>query len=115
MSSASPSRPWTCLTFSFKAHRDGRDIHGCEIEKMAHRSGPTVCGVIDRLEDAKLVEGLWEHQDPQATGPRRWYCRLTGAGVQSAVRLLAKRRQVRPRTKIPAPGPGLIAEHGRTT
>lgn len=75
-----------------RAHREGRDVHGWEIKKTTRRSGPTVYGVIDRLEDARLIEGHWEHQDSSDKGPRRRYYRLTGAGVATASRLIAERR-----------------------
>jgi DNA-binding PadR family transcriptional regulator len=75
-----------------KAHRDGRDVHGWEIKKATGRAGPTIYGVIDRLEDAKLVEGYWEAQTPEGSGPRRRYYQLTGSGVTVANGLLAERR-----------------------
>lgn len=99
------------LEVLLQAHRDGRDIHGWEIKKATRRSGPTVYGVIDRLEDASLVEGHWEHQDSSDNGPRRRYYRLTGAGVAAASRLVAQRGQ-RSRVKIPAPGRGLVTNYG---
>jgi len=95
-----------------RAHRDGRDIHGWEIKKATRRSGPTVYGVIDRLEDARLIEGHWEHQDSSDKGPRRRYYRLTGAGVATASKLIAERRP-RPEAKIPAPTRRLIISYGR--
>jgi PadR family transcriptional regulator PadR len=80
------------LEVLLEAHYEGRDVHGWEIKKAINRSGPTVYGVIDRLEDAHLVQGYWESQSPSAIGPRRRYYRLTGAGVESARTLLADRR-----------------------
>ena len=103
------------LDVLLQAHRDGRDIHGWEIKKTTRRSGPTVYGVIDRLEDAGLVEGRWEDQDPQATGPRRRYYCLTGAGVRTASTLLAERRGARAPTKTRAPRPGLVTEYRSVT
>lgn len=94
-----------------QAHREGRDVHGWEIKKATRRSGPTVYGVIDRLEDARLIEGHWEHQDSSDTGPRRRYYRLTGAGVATASKLLAERRQ-RSGAKIRAPRRGLVTSYG---
>jgi PadR family transcriptional regulator PadR len=99
------------LEVLLQAHRDGRDIHGWEIKKATRRSGPTVYGVIDRLEDASLIEGRWEHQDSSDRGPRRRYYRLTGAGVTAASKLIAGRGQ-RSRMKIPAPGRGLVINSG---
>jgi PadR family transcriptional regulator, regulatory protein PadR len=93
------------------AHREGRDVHGWEIKKATRRSGPTVYGVIDRLEDARLIEGHWEQQDSSDTGPRRRYYRLTGAGVATASKLLSERRQ-RSGSKVPAPRRGLVTSYG---
>jgi DNA-binding PadR family transcriptional regulator len=98
-----------------KAHQDGRDIHGWDIKKATRRSGPTVYGVIDRLEDAKLVEGHWEHQDSSAKGPRRRYYRLTGAGVTTALELLADRRGQRSQARVQPLKPGLVVDFGRST
>jgi PadR family transcriptional regulator PadR len=101
------------LEVLLQAYRQGRDVHGWEIKKAIRRSGPTVYGVIDRLEDARLVEGYWEDQGPQATGPRRRYYRLTGAGAETASTLLAGRR--RARMKIPGLDPGLAGQPGIIT
>ena len=91
------------------AHRDGRDIHGWEIKKATRRSGPTVYGVIDRLEDADLIEGHWEHQGSSDTGPRRRYYRLTGVGVATAAKLTAQRVQPS-RTRLQALQRGLVTD-----
>lgn len=99
------------LDVLLRAHGDGRDIHGWEIKKATRRSGPTVYGVIDRLEDASLIKGHWEEQDPSDKGPRRRYYRLTGAGVATASKLVAERRQ-RSRVKIPARGRKLVIDNG---
>lgn len=100
------------LELLLEAHREGRDIHGWEIKKATHRSGPTVYGVIDRLEDADLIEGHWENQDSQAKGPRRRYYRLSGAGVATARALLAERRGRKPPIKAYSPGWTLGVDHG---
>ena len=91
------------LDVLLKAHVDGRDVHGWELKKATRRSGPTVYGVIDRLEDARLIEGHWERQEPSDNGPRRRYYRLTGTGVATASKLIAERRgqRSRPRTQAP--------------
>ncbi len=95
----------------YQAHRDGRDVHGWEIKKSTRRSGPTVYGVLDRMEDAGLIEGHWEHQDPSDKGPRRRYYHLTGVGAATASKLIAERRQ-RPGSKIPAPKRRLVIGYG---
>jgi PadR family transcriptional regulator, regulatory protein PadR len=100
------------LEVLLEAHREGRDIHGWEIKKATRRSGPTVYGVIDRLEDAGLIEGHWENQDPQAKGPRRRYYRFSGAGAATARDLLTERRGRKPPIKVPAPGWTLGVDHG---
>ena len=100
------------LELLLEAHRDGGDIHGWEIKKATRRSGPTVYGVIDRLEDAELIEGHWEDQDSQAKGPRRRYYRLTGAGVATACALLAEWRGEKPSIKASSPGWALNVDHG---
>ena len=58
---------------------------------------------LDRLEDARLIEGHWERQEPSDNGPRRRYYRLTGTGVATASKLIAERRgqRSRPRTQAP--------------
>jgi PadR family transcriptional regulator PadR len=95
------------LDVLLKAHAEGRDVHGWELKKATRRSGPTVYGVIDRLEDARLIEGHWENQEPSDKGPRRRYYRLTGAGVTTASSLIAERRGQRTRSGFQAP------KHGR--
>lgn len=102
------------LEVLLQAHLDGRDIHGWEVKKTARRSGPTVYGVIDRLEDAGLVEGHWEQQDSSDTGPRRRYYRLTGPGVATASKLIAERGK-RSRGAIQAPKHGLVLDYGWRT
>jgi PadR family transcriptional regulator PadR len=99
------------LEVLLRAHRGGQDVYGWEIKKATRRSGPTVYGVIDRLEDARLIEGHWEHQDSSDKGPRRRYYRLTGAGVVTASELIAERRQ-RSGAEIPAPKRGLVISYG---
>jgi hypothetical protein len=44
---------------------DRREMHGWAIMKATARSGPTVYGVLDRLEDAHLITGRWEDHHPQ--------------------------------------------------
>ena len=76
------------LAVLLEAHQDGSEIYGWEIKKKACRSGPTVYGVMDRLEDADLLEGRWERQTGDDKGPRRRYYRLTDEGVKMARHLL---------------------------
>jgi PadR family transcriptional regulator PadR len=97
------------LEVLIQAHREARDVHGWEIKKAVHRSGPTVYGVIDRLEDAGLIEGHWEQQTPLDRAPRRRYYHLTGLGAETAIALLAQRRGQQAGSWTPRPrlaGPG---------
>lgn len=67
------------------------DLHGWAIMKAVRRSGPTVYGVLDRLEDMGWITGRWEeHAEPGK--PRRRLYRLTPAGETGARELLAERR-----------------------
>jgi DNA-binding PadR family transcriptional regulator len=101
------------LEVLLKAHQNGRDIHGWEIKKATRRSGPTIYGVFDRLEDAGLIEGHWEHQGSSAKGPRRRYYRLTGAGVTTALVLLADWRGQQSQTRVQPLTQGLVVDFGR--
>jgi PadR family transcriptional regulator, regulatory protein PadR len=75
-----------------RAFDDNAELHGWAILKATKRAGPTVYGVLDRLEDAGWITGRWEAQHPQANKPRRRLYRLTPNGVAAARRLLAERR-----------------------
>jgi PadR family transcriptional regulator len=55
-------------------------------------AGPTVYGVLNRLEDAAWITGQWEDQHPESNKPRRRLYRLTPNGVIAARDLLATRR-----------------------
>jgi PadR family transcriptional regulator, regulatory protein PadR len=82
------------LAVLLRAHQAHEDIYGWEIKKQTRRSGPTIYGVMDRLEDAGLIEGNWEQQTGQDKGPRRRYYRLTDEGVTVARQLLGVRRSL---------------------
>jgi PadR family transcriptional regulator PadR len=88
-----------------QAFDDNAELHGWAIMKATKRSGPTVYGVVDRLEDVGWITGRWEEQNPEPNKPRRRLYRLTPTGAAAARDLLAKRRpgalQRMPRT---APG-----------
>ncbi|MGW3650013.1 PadR family transcriptional regulator [Streptomyces sp. NPDC000878] len=74
------------------ALRDGpRDLHGWAIMKETKRSGPTVYGVLDRLEEAGWVTSRWEEQ-PAENKPRRRFYTITPNGRVAAASLLAERR-----------------------
>lgn len=84
----------------------GQKLHGWAIMKAVTRSGPTVYGVLDRLEDAGWLTSRWEDQHPEPNKPRRRFYRLTPTGSTAARDLLAQRRPDRtPRTQHnPRPG-----------
>ncbi|MGH3887942.1 MAG: PadR family transcriptional regulator [Pseudonocardiaceae bacterium] len=85
-------------------------IHGWAIAKATKRSGPTVYGVLDRLEDAGWITGQWEDQHSESNKPRRRLYRLTPTGLTAARDLLATRRpqalhrDPRPHQVRPEPG-----------
>jgi PadR family transcriptional regulator PadR len=74
-------------------------VHGWAIMAATRRSGPTVYGVLDRLEDMRWIEGRWESGNPQNGKPRRRLYRLTPNGTSEARSLLSERRPaaLRPR------------------
>lgn len=73
------------------AHATDAEVHGWALRKAVGRSGPTVYGVLDRLEDAGWVTGRWE-DNPVESNPRRRLYRLTPEGLDQAQTLLAERR-----------------------
>jgi len=90
-----------------RALGDDVELHGWAIMKTTRRSGPTVYGVLDRLEDAGWITGRWEDHHPEPSKPRRRFYRLTPTGATAARGLLADRRPEalqRPRPARPAPG-----------
>lgn len=77
----------------FVAALDGDgDLHGWVIMKAAKRSGPTVYGILDRLEDMGWITGRWEAQNPDSNKPRRRFYQLTPTGRSEAMELLLKHR-----------------------
>lgn len=94
------------------AYAQDAELHGYGIAKQTKHSGPTVYGVLDRLEDAGWIVGHWEDEHPDGNKPRRMLWRLTSSGVTEARQLLAERRARRPvrsgRTVL-----GTIADFGK--
>lgn len=86
---------------------DRQELHGWAIMKAAARSGPTVYGVLDRLEDAEWITGRWEDHHPQPNKPRRRFYQLTPTGAISAFRLVTARRPVAQRCPPRSTEPGL--------
>jgi PadR family transcriptional regulator, regulatory protein PadR len=91
------------------AFSDGKELHGWAILKATRRSGPTVYGVLDRLEDAGWVVGRWEDQPPSSNTPRRRLYRFTSDGVAAARDLVASRRPAALTKPTRQPRPGLAA------
>ena len=75
-----------------QAFRDDAQLHGWAIAKATKRSGPTVYGVLDRLEDPGWIASWWEDQHPESNKPRCRLYRLTPTGVTAARDLHAVRR-----------------------
>jgi DNA-binding PadR family transcriptional regulator len=83
------------------------DLHGWAIMKATKRSGPTVYGVLDRLEDAGWISGRWEDANPEPGKPRRRLYRITPTGVIGAREILRERRPRALRSRKQAPGTAL--------
>jgi PadR family transcriptional regulator PadR len=93
------------LEVFLQASSDNAELHGWAIMKAVKRSGPTVYGLLDRLEDAAWITGRWEDQLPKSNKPRRRFYRLTPTGIAAARDLLTDRRpQALHRPILPLPG-----------
>jgi PadR family transcriptional regulator, regulatory protein PadR len=91
------------VEFLLWALANGREeVHGWAIMKAVKRSGPTVYGVLDRLEDAEWIASRWDAQTEPGKPRRRLY-RVTPNGTVLARRLLAERR---PGNAALSPKPG---------
>jgi PadR family transcriptional regulator PadR len=75
-----------------QAHAEGTAVHGWAIMSETKRSGPTVYGILDRLEDRRWIAGYWEDENPEAGKPRRRLYRLTSDGAAALRDLVAERR-----------------------
>ena len=78
------------LILAFRENND--EVHGWAIMRATKRSGPTIYGVLDRLEDMGWIEGRWETENPEPGKPRRRFYRLTPTGRTKARSLLEDRR-----------------------
>ena len=75
-----------------EAFRQDEEPHGWTIMKAVKRSGPTVYGVLERLEEWGWATGTWEDLAEDESRPRRRHYRLTPDGRVEAAALLAQRR-----------------------
>ena len=92
-----------------QAFDDEVELHGWEIMKTTKRAGPTVYGVLDRLEDAGWITGWWEDRNPEPGKPPRRLYQLTPTGVLAARDLLTERRPNALRRPLrPVPHLGVI-------
>ena len=87
------------------------DLHGWAIMKATKRSGPTVYGVLDRLEDIGWISGRWEDENPEPGKPRRRLYSITPTGVTGAREILRERRPQALRSGSRAPGTALPGWH----
>lgn len=87
------------LLQAFGSHED---LHGWSIMKSTKRSGPTVYGVLDRLEESGWISGRWEDENPEPGKPRRRLYSLTPTGVTNAQEVLRERRPEALRRPSPA-------------
>lgn len=86
----------------------GDEVHGWALIEATRRPGPTIYGILDKLEDAHLVEARWEEHNPTPGKPPRRLYRLNEAGLAQARQLLAEHRPFRGTTgeqrRTPRPG-----------
>jgi DNA-binding PadR family transcriptional regulator len=97
------------LALLLQAWEDKTEVHGWMIMKSVRRSGPTVYGVLDRLEDAGWITGSWEELPPDQDRARRRFYRLTAHGVEAARQRITAPATAPPRRSRLLPGFGLIA------
>jgi PadR family transcriptional regulator PadR len=95
------------LEVFLQALNDRDELHGWAIMKATKRSGPTVYGVLDRLEDAGWISGRWEDENPEPGKPRRRFYSITPTGVTGAREILRERRPQALRHQLQAPGTAL--------
>lgn len=69
----------------------GQDLPGWAIVKATKRSGPTVYGVLDQLEDLKWITGRWAEAPERPGKARRRLYALTPTGQAQALALLRER------------------------
>jgi PadR family transcriptional regulator PadR len=75
-----------------RALEEGGAVHGWDLVKQTRRSGPTIYGLLDRLEGCSWITGRWEELSPEHSRPRRRLYRLTPEGEAGVQVLLEERR-----------------------
>jgi DNA-binding PadR family transcriptional regulator len=80
------------LEVFLRAVVDGEDLTGWAIMKETKRSGPTVYGVLDRLEDAGWISAWWEDQHAEPGKPRHRFYKITPNGLIDGREILHARR-----------------------
>jgi PadR family transcriptional regulator, regulatory protein PadR len=108
------------LEVLLQAFANHEDLHGWAIMKATRRSGPTVYGVLDRLEDSGWINGHWEDENPEPGKPRRRIYSITPTGLTGAQEILSERRPQGLRHRQPVLGPALprwqhFVPHGGAT
>lgn len=108
------------LEIFLRAYQDNTELHGWAIMKATKRSGPTVYGVLDRLEDMCWISGRWEEHNPEPSKPRRRFYSITPTGLIGARELLGERRpqalsrpcSLRPKPAMVLPAWPHVEAHG---
>ena len=74
------------------AFTQGEALHGYEISRKAHTTGPSTYRILDRLCEHHLVERWWEDLPPDQARPRRRYYQLNPAGAATVRAIILERR-----------------------
>jgi PadR family transcriptional regulator, regulatory protein PadR len=88
-----------------RAREEGGAVHGWALMKRTKRSGPTIYGVLDRLEDCGWIVGSWEDLGPEDSRPRRRFYQLTAEG-EAGVRILLEQRRPQALSDLGRRSPG---------
>lgn len=72
--------------------RRGEEHYGYELLKATGLKGGSLYPILQRLEEARWIDGHWQQATTDGRPPRRFY-RLTGLGVTSAEFALEKARE----------------------
>jgi PadR family transcriptional regulator PadR len=84
-----PRAQTAVLRTLLNSHERGVEPSLWAVTKATHRLGPTVLGILERLERAGWITSRWEHQPLIVSHlPRRRLYTLTPAGVEEARRVI---------------------------